>query len=62
MLNLASVDQEISNLSLNHVYNSIELCSQLGSKYYSFHAGFLCDLNVSELGKKNFKKKINFER
>jgi len=58
VLNLASVDQEISNLSLNHVYNSIELCSQLGSKYYSFHAGFLCDLNISELGRKISKRKL----
>jgi len=58
VLNLASTDQEISNLSLNHVYNSIELCSQLGSKYYSFHAGFLCDLNISELGKKISKRKL----
>ena len=58
VLNLASADQEISNLSLNHIYNSIELCSRLGSKYYSFHAGFLCDLNTAELGKKISKRKL----
>ena len=58
VLNLASADQKISNLSLNHVYNSIELSSRLGSKYYSFHAGFLCDLNISDLGKKISKRKL----
>jgi hypothetical protein len=31
----------------------------LESGYYSFHAGFLCDINPQDLGKRIKKKKLN---
>ena len=51
VVNLASTDPVISKLSFDHISNSIQLSSSLGSRYYSFHAGFLIDPLPSELGK-----------
>ncbi len=59
VLNLASLDRSISNLTMNHVKKSIKLAKKINSKYYSIHAGFLCDLKPSDLGKKIKKKKLN---
>ena len=35
------------------------MSERLGSKFYSFHAGFLLDPNIDELGKKFTNKKFN---
>ena len=59
VLNLASTDKTISRLSIKHVKNSIRFAKKINAKYYSFHAGFLCDLLPSELGKRVKKKKLN---
>ncbi len=56
VLNLASMDSEIYDKSLKHIYNAIESCEKLNSNYYSFHAGFLCDIDIKELGKKVKRK------
>ena len=61
VFNLGSLDEEISKISMNHALNSIELASKLKSKYYSFHAGFLLDPKVNELGKK-IKKRSTYNR
>ena len=61
VFNLGSLDEEISKISMNHALNSIELASKLKSKYYSFHAGFLLDPQVKELGKK-IKKRNTYNR
>ena len=61
VFNLGSLDEEISKISMNHALNSIELASKLKSKYYSFHAGFLLDPQVKELGKK-IKKRSTYNR
>ena len=61
VFNLGSLDDEVANKSMNHAINSIKLASSLGGKYYSFHAGFLLDPKVEELGKK-IKKTTLFER
>ena len=58
VLNLASQDKDISQLSINHIYNAIDCCEKLESKYFSFHAGFLCDIKPNELGKKILKRKL----
>jgi sugar phosphate isomerase/epimerase len=58
VLNLASFDKDVYKKTYDHIINSLEVCRKLNSKYYSFHAGFLCDLAVSELGKKVKKKKL----
>jgi len=52
VLNLASMDREIYEKSINHIFNAVEMCETLNSDFYSFHAGFLCDIKVQELGKK----------
>jgi len=56
VLNLASEDSLISKMTIQHIENAIECCQELNSRYYSFHAGFLCDIKVNELGKKVEKK------
>ena len=61
VFNLGSLNEEISKISMNHALNSIELASKLKSKYYSFHAGFLLDPQVKELGKK-IKKRSTYNR
>ena len=61
VFNLGSLDKEISKISMNHALNSIKLASRLKSKYYSFHAGFLLDPQVEELGKK-IKKRDTYNR
>ena len=61
VFNLGSLDKEISKISMNHALNSIKLASRLKSKYYSFHAGFLLDPQVKELGGK-IKKRETYNR
>jgi len=61
VLNLASLDEAIFGKTNDHIHNAISLASRLGSKYYSFHAGFLLDPKPSELGKK-INKQAFFDR
>jgi sugar phosphate isomerase/epimerase len=58
VLNLASLDNEIYLKTLEHIYKTLESCETLGASYYSFHAGFLCDIQTKELGKKIKKKEL----
>lgn len=58
VFNLATDNPELRNRSIQHAMNSIELAKKLGSNVYSFHAGFLMDPDVSELGKTISKKRI----
>jgi sugar phosphate isomerase/epimerase len=48
--NLASSNQVIRDKSIEHGKTAIKLASQLGSPYYSFHAGFRIDPNPLQLG------------
>lgn len=59
VLNLASSNKTVIKESIEHCKFAIELSSKFGSKYFSVHAGFLIDPEVSELGKKISIKKIN---
>lgn len=58
VLNLGSLNDELSSRTLTHMKSSIELASLLGAKKYSFHAGFLIDPKVDELGKRILSKKL----
>ena len=58
VLNIASLNKKSSTKSMNHIYSSIKYCKKLNSDYYSFHAGFLCDPKIDQLGKKFFTKKL----
>lgn len=59
VFNLASLKINLMEKSLNHAKNAINFAAKLGCKYYSFHAGFLLDIEVDELGKKIVKRNIN---
>ena len=59
VFNLASGNTDIASSSIEHVKKSLELANKLGSSVYSFHAGFLIDPKVNELGKKIGKKTIS---
>ena len=52
VLNLASSNNLVSQKSIRLAQKAIKLCSKLGCKFYSFHAGFLFDPVVCKLGKK----------
>lgn len=58
VLNLASLDAEVSALSISQVRAALELSKKLGSKKYAFHAGFLIDIPVFEIGKSVQKRKM----
>jgi sugar phosphate isomerase/epimerase len=60
VINLASNNREVIKDSITLIKNSIDLAKIVGSKYYSFHAGFLVDLTPKDLGKSKKKlKKIS---
>ncbi len=62
VLNLASGDELISELSMAHCLKSIELASNLKLKRFSFHAGFCIDPSTKELGQPFNKKKLMKDR
>lgn len=52
VLNLGSLDSDIGQRSVAHVEQALAWCSALGADRYSFHAGFLLDPRVDQLGKR----------
>ena len=50
VLNLASLDDNIYQKSMQHLCRSIRLCHRIGADRLSFHAGFFVDLNAEEVG------------
>ena len=52
VLNLASLDNNIYEKTLNHLKQTILLSEKLGAKKFGFHAGFFIDIKVKEVGKK----------
>jgi sugar phosphate isomerase/epimerase len=62
VLNFASLDKYIYEKSENLVLKAINFSKKIKSNYYSFHAGFLCDIIPSDLGKNVKKKKLNSRR
>ena len=59
MFNLASLDREIANKSMDHAKHAVDLSHVAGSKYYSLHAGYLIDPPIHELGKQISQRKLN---
>ena len=59
VFNLASLDAEIAQRSFNHAKLAIDYADLTGSGIYSFHAGYLIDPIVNELGEKINKQFIN---
>ena len=58
VFNLASLKKNIEEKSINHAKLAIDYAADLKSPTYTFHAGFLMDPEVSELGKKIKPKKL----
>ena len=59
VINIASLNSEIHDKSINHCLKAIKLAKKLGSDKYSIHAGFLLDPGVKEIGLGNkLEKKI----
>ena len=58
VLNLAATNKEIAELSLAHCKRAIDLSIKLGAKKYAFHAGFLIDIPLNEIGKKIENQKL----
>lgn len=52
VLNLGSLDTLVGERSVAHVEQALRWCAALGADRYSFHAGFLLDPKVDELGKR----------
>lgn len=52
VLNLGSLDESIGQRSVAHVEKALEWCGALGADRYSFHAGFLLDPKVDQLGRR----------
>jgi len=52
VLNLASLDDEIFDRTLQHLENAINLSKKFKSNKYGFHAGFFIDMKPSEIGGK----------
>lgn len=58
VFNLASNNKDILHRSLEHAKQAIILASEIGLPIYSFHAGFLFDPRVNELGRRFGEYKI----
>lgn len=59
--NLASLNPEIYQATIDHYKRSIEISEILEAKKFGLHAGFLVDPRVLELGK-GFKKQKSYNR
>ncbi len=59
VFNLASLNNLIAEKSMDHAKNAIKLSAELDRPIYSFHAGFLIDPKVSQLGKSIDAPRIN---
>ena len=51
VLNLASLNDEIAEKSLNHCIRGLKLCVASGAPFFSVHAGFCIDPSPNELGR-----------
>ena len=52
VFNLASLNKDVATKSYEHAIKAMHWAVELDNPNYSFHAGFLVDPNVKELGKK----------
>lgn len=61
VINLASLDEEIFDLTYRHIKNAIQLSKVLGADKYGFHAGFLINIPLNQIGKP-IEKQALFDR
>ena len=62
VLNLASGDSALHQRSIEHCKRAIDLCTELGSPFYSVHAGFAFHLEPGDLGKPEVQGKLDNSR
>lgn len=58
VINLASKNPTIVAQTKKHIQFALDLSAEIGSYLYSFHAGFLLDPKVDELGKRVEKRQL----
>jgi len=54
VLNIASLNKNIRERSLNHIKKAIDFCSRINAHLYTFHPGFLTDPTDSNNTKYNY--------
>ena len=54
VVNIASLNRGIRNLSLKHIKRAINFCKNINSKLYTFHPGFIGDPIKANRSKKNY--------
>ncbi len=58
VINLASDDPDIVEKTKKHIQFALDLSVEIGAHLFSFHAGFLLDPKVNELGKRVEKRPL----
>ncbi|HEY6160790.1 MAG TPA: TIM barrel protein [Bacteroidia bacterium] len=58
VINLASLDAKIAQMSIEHLQGAIALSAKLNAPKFGFHAGFLINIPVAEVGKSISKRKL----
>jgi sugar phosphate isomerase/epimerase len=61
VINLASLDDRIAHLSMEHIRRSISLAHKLEAFKFGFHAGFRMDIPLNELGQSIARQEL-FDR
>ena len=61
VLNLASLNDEIYQKSIDHYKKALDLSNRLDSEKFGLHAGFLIDPKINELGK-SINNQIMYDR
>ena len=54
VVNIASSNKHIRNLSLKHIKKAISFCKEINSKLYTFHPGFVSDPITANKNGKNY--------
>jgi sugar phosphate isomerase/epimerase len=61
VINLASLDREILELSMSNIRKAMQLTHRLGANKFSFHAGFLINIPLNQIGK-SIQENVLFDR
>mgnify|MGYP001164630620 CR=1 FL=1 len=66
VVNLASIDNDIRQESINHALQCIEFASQIGAEMYTIHPGFLTEVKTSLTNINNYdftfkQEKVRYE-
>jgi len=61
VLNLASLEEDVAIMSFEHCKRAIELSQKLGADQFAFHAGFLINIPLDQIGKKISNREL-FDR